>query len=321
MSYVVTDIETVPDYNLWQPEAPPPDRLKVEKEAPTKGEKEFFELFVREWKKTEKRIHPLDIEKARDIVGKIDPASFTAWQVDKKEITEQIGTSVEKEKTPLPPLYAHRPVVVAMVWFASDLAIKKVGCFSAQKFGKDEKKLLTEWSTWMSKEKPVIVDWNGRGFDLPVLCLRSFRHGVDMGWYYNQTDYRYRYSDKLHADLMDTMTEFGAVNRSGFRLDKIAKAIGLPGKYGVDGSMVESLFNDGKIDEIETYCMTDAIQTAFIYLRQLLVKGTIKLDNYQKTAESFLVHLGTEKRFTEFLNLVDQEALLLTSANSTGAPQ
>lgn len=320
MSYVVTDIETVPDYDLWQPEPVTPARIKADKEA-TKGERVFFDLFLTEWRKPEKRIHQLDIEKAIDVIEKLDPASLTAWKVDKTKMTEQLSALVEKEKSPIAPHYAQSPIVIGMVWFDNDLTIKKIGCFSETKYGRDEKKILGAWSEWMAREKPVIVDWNGRGFDLPVLCLRAFRHGVNMGWYYQQTDYRYRYSDKMHADLMDTMTEFGAVNRAGFRLDKIARAIGLPGKYGVDGSMVEKMYQDGKLVDIETYCMTDAIQTAFVYLRQLLVKGQISLETYQKRAETLIVHVGTESRFTEFISLIDQDTLLLASPNQPGVPQ
>lgn len=304
-NFVVLDIETVPDYTLWQPEVVP-QRLKVEKEKPTKGESEFFELFCGLFNKS--NIHPLDIEKALEIAIKLKNV----------EMVQALEVLVEKEKSPMAPVYAQRPVVIAMVWFEYDgtYNIKKVGNFSTKKFGDDEKKLLTEWSTWMAKQRPAIIDWNGRGFDLPVLSLRCFKHGVNMGWYYDQKDYRYRYSDDLHADLLDTMTEFGAINRTGFKLDKIAKAIGLPGKYGVDGSMVEGLFNQGKIEEIETYCMTDAIQTAYVWLRQLLIKGKIKPDAYLKSAENFLIHLGTEERFSEFIKLIDQPALMLTDRST-----
>lgn len=309
-NYVVLDIETVPDYSLWQPDPPPPEKLKVEKEV-SKAELKFYELFTKTFgdlaPEDAGKIHQSDYEKAREIAAKLE----------KNEIVTLLDTKIEKEKPPMAPLYAQRPIVISMAWFEGDvenLTVKKVDVISAKKYGDDEKKLLAGWSGWMAKYRPSIIDWNGRGFDLPVLTLRCFRHGVNMGWYYDQKDYRYRYSDDLHADLLDTMTEFGAVNRSGFRLDKIAKAIGLPGKYGIDGSMVEGMFKEGKIDEIETYCMTDTIQTAYVWLRQLLMKGRLKPDAYQKIAENFLIHLGTEQRFTEFIKLIDHETLLLNGS-------
>src|SRR6266571_4794463 len=68
---------------------------------------------------------------------------------------------------------------------------------------------------------------------LPVLALRSLRHGVAMSWYY-QGRVRHRYTEEGHLDLCDMLSDHGAARQVS--LDAVARLIGLPGKIGVDGS-------------------------------------------------------------------------------------
>ena len=117
------------------------------------------------------------------------------------------------------------------------------------------------------------MTWNGRGFDLPVLALRSLRHGLSWPWYYRERDYRYRYSEEGHLDLGDFLADHGAARMTS--LDGAARLIGLPGKEGMDGSQVEGLWNTGQIDALRRYCLSDVAQTAFLFLRQRLLVGQL----------------------------------------------
>ena len=56
----------------------------------------------------------------------------------------------------------------------------------------------------------------------------------------------------------------------------LAKLIGLPGKYTIAGEDVEYLFRQGRLKEINQYCMTDVLQTYLLFLRVELLRG--KLD-------------------------------------------
>lgn len=342
-TYAITDIETVPDRKLWNPEVEIEKIRLKDGKAPTKGELEFLTV-VSNRVQEGTPIHRDDLEKALDITTRKDDASSKKDDASptkdtdgvKKEndgvpsdLTLKISHLVEqlpKEKTQIAPTFAQCPIVIGILWIGEDLSIKKLGAISASQhptkdgMGYDEKKLLTAWSDFVNDKSPVIVDWNGRGFDLPALALRSFRHGVPMGWYYSKgRDYRYRYSDDPHLDLFDYLSDFGSVNKTGFKLDNFARAIGLPGKYGVDGSMVEGMYLAGKIDEIEKYCLSDVIQTAFVLYRHFYIRTKINLETYQRGVTTLLEHIAKDGRFGDFLKLVDDKTLLLPSEEAAAA--
>src|SRR5688500_3356565 len=97
----------------------------------------------------------------------------------------------EKAEKAFPPLYACRPVVIGVLWLDENLACKRIGTFGE---GKDEAAMLLDFAEFVGKWRPHLVTWNGRGFDMPVLSLRALRHGISFPWYYQERDYRYRYS-------------------------------------------------------------------------------------------------------------------------------
>jgi predicted PolB exonuclease-like 3'-5' exonuclease len=56
--------------------------------------------------------------------------------------------------------------------------------------------------------------------------------------------------------------------------------IGLPGKTEIDGSMVQQLWQDGRLADIHRYCRHDVIQTYFLFLRVELLRGRITTEQY-----------------------------------------
>ncbi len=207
---------------------------------------------------------------------------------------------------PFPPLFACKPVVIGVMWLDEDLSLKRHGTIAE---GKDEAGLLGDFSEFMSRHKPHLVTWNGRGFDLPVLALRMLRHGVAFPWYYQDSKPRYRFSPEGHLDLCDFLSDFGAAARTS--LAGAAKLIGLPGKDGVDGSQVEGLWNAGKLTELREYCLSDVAQTSFLFLRYRLLTGTLALADYQRAAAALLDHLRGDPRFARLVRVIDQPRLLL----------
>ena len=125
----------------------------------------------------------------------------------------------------------------------------------------------------------MLVTYNGRSFDLPVIALRSLCHGVSLGWYYRERNVRYRYSEEGHLDLCDWLADHGAT-RSG-SLDAIARLIGLPGKVGVDGSQVEGLYARASSTRSRSYCLADVAQTALLFLRFRLLQGALRPEEYR----------------------------------------
>jgi hypothetical protein len=141
-----------------------------------------------------------------------------------------------------------------------------------------------------------------------VIALRSLCHGVPLRWYYEERGVRYRYSEEGHIDLCDWLADHGAT-RSG-SLDAIARLCGLPGKVGVDGSQVEGLHTAGQIRAIQSYCLADVTQTAFVFLRFRLLQGAIGPVAYREAAQALLGALDGDERVSSVISQIDREQLL-----------
>jgi predicted PolB exonuclease-like 3'-5' exonuclease len=121
---------------------------------------------------------------------------------------------------------------------------------------------------------PILVTWNGRGFDLPMLYSAGFEHGVDIGWLTHES-YRDRYRGRQHLDLQDAFT-LGGAGRAA-RMAAAAQRLGWPGKLDVDGKSVEHLWRTGAMAHraLIQYNGLDTLQEAAIMLRVLFVQGAI----------------------------------------------
>ena len=144
-----------------------------------------------------------------------------------------------------------------------------------------ERELVQRFFDGLERYTPVLVSWNGSGFDLPVLNYRALRHGVDAHhyWEVGESDRDFRYNNYLsryhwrHIDLMDVLSGYGASGRAS--LDLAAQLIGLPGKLGIGGAQVWPAYRRGELAAIRDYCETDVLNTYLIYLRFQLVRGEL----------------------------------------------
>ncbi|HUS65674.1 MAG TPA: 3'-5' exonuclease [Kofleriaceae bacterium] len=216
----------------------------------------------------------------------------------------------EGHAAPFPPLWAHRPIVLGVCWLDENYGFLRLGVIGE---GKDEVGMLGDFASFADQYRPNLVTYNGRSFDLPVLALRCLRHGVPLRFFFQDKDYRYRFSDMGHIDLYDFLSEHGAAKVGS--LDAIARVVGLPGKVGVDGSQVEGLYNAGQLDMIKKYCLTDVAQTAFLFLRYRLLQGVLDLAGYQKAAQTLLDALTSDGRVDAVLEKIDRPRLLLSPAD------
>ena len=205
-----------------------------------------------------------------------------------------------------PPLYACRPVVLGVLWLDESLACKRMGTIGDDR---DEAGMLADFTEFMERFKPDIVTWNGRGFDVPILMLRSLRHGVQMPWYFENPDYRERRTERGHLDLADFLAGHGASRMTG--LDGAARLCGLPGKAGLDGSQVEGLYRSGQMDVLRRYCLSDVAQTAFLFLRARLLMGQLDRAAYTQAASTLLSAIENDGRLASLVGAVDRERLLL----------
>lgn len=170
----------------------------------------------------------------------------------------------------------------------------------------EERGLLAAFGHFMGEHSPNIVTFNGRSFDVPVLSLRSYRHGLEQGWC--TPDYRKKYSEGAHVDLKDVMTDFGTLGPTGYSLDVCARLIGLPGKGEVDGTMVGELYAKGEHEKIAAYCQRDVVQTAYVYFRYRLLRGHISRDQYRAAVAAIGALWVGRPEFESFD--VDNERLL-----------
>jgi predicted PolB exonuclease-like 3'-5' exonuclease len=171
-----------------------------------------------------------------------------------------------------------------------------------------ERALLEDFSKFVGRARPVLVTYNGRSFDLPVIALRSLCHAIPLGWYYRDRGVRYRFSEDAHLDLCDWLTDHGAT-RSG-SLDALARLIGLPGKVGVDGSQVEGLYLAGDLASIQRYCLADVAQTALLFLRFRLLQGQLAPEAYREATRVLLDALAADGRVGAVLDGTNREHLL-----------
>lgn len=213
------------------------------------------------------------------------------------------------------PPHAQHVIALGFVIFdvgplvSSPARTLKVGAIEA-----DEPGILSKFADGQNGGNPMtVVTWNGRHFDLPTIVLRSMHHGIPCAWYYAGRDNRYRFSEDGHCDLADCMADYGAAPR--LNLDGMAKLIGLPGKIGdIHGSNVAAAFEAGRLAEITAYCIADAVQTAFLWLRWQWHTGKQDRAEYLAGARGLLAACETDERLREFCARVDRPRLLLGEA-------
>jgi len=131
----------------------------------------------------------------------------------------------------------------------------------------DESELLTAF--WdVAKHYDNVVTFNGRGFDVPFIYLRSALLNVTIS---RKSWLGYRYATEPHCDLAEQLTFYGVSGRDGaarrFNLDFYCKAFGIesPKSQGVTGSDVSALLAEKKFREIAEYCLRDVRATVELY--------------------------------------------------------
>jgi 3'-5' exonuclease len=131
----------------------------------------------------------------------------------------------------------------------------------------DEAELLSAF--WdVAKHYDEIVTFNGRGFDVPFLYLRSAALNVPIS---KKNWLGYRFATEPHCDLAEQFTFYNVSGRDGaarkFNLDFYCKAFGIdsPKSHGVTGMDVSTLLAEKKFREIAEYCLRDVRATVELY--------------------------------------------------------
>lgn len=177
------------------------------------------------------------------------------------------------------PLSFHIPISIAVGQVNEERVLTAVETIEEDHYS-EEAIVRTFWQR-LERFHGTLVTFNGRNFDLPVLELQALKYGCQAARYFNGKS-RNRYAEEGHYDLYDFLTNYGVHRlRGGFNL--LAKLIGLPGKTEIDGSMVQQLWQDGRLRDIDRYCRHDVIQTYFLFLRVELLRGRLTAEQCTQT--------------------------------------
>jgi 3'-5' exonuclease len=172
------------------------------------------------------------------------------------------------------PVTFQIPVAVSVLRVGRDFALQALTCLDAPHFR--TKEIVKKFWFGLSCYEARLVTFNGRRFDMPLLELAAFRYGIPARDYYLARD---RYRGPL--DLCDWFSNFGACYVDG-GLNLLAKMLGLPGKNEMKGEDVYPKYLEGKLQEINDYCLCDTLDTYFIFLRTRILTGDISPDQEEE---------------------------------------
>ena len=179
------------------------------------------------------------------------------------------------------PVTFQLPIAISILRVGADFTLQALACLDAPQY---RPRVLIEqfWAGLVHYHQHFhgqvkMVTFNGRGFDLPLLEMAAFRYGLSAPQLLSGHHKRY---DDWHLDLMDWLTNYGAIRLSG-GLNMLAKLLGKPGKMEVTGKKVYSMWRDGKLAEINDYCLRDTLDTYFVFLRTRVLAGELTLADEQ----------------------------------------
>nr|WP_314892328.1 ribonuclease H-like domain-containing protein [uncultured Campylobacter sp.] len=190
----------------------------------------------------------------------------------------------EKTGSEFLPVCFHRVVSISAVMADGFGRFLRVSTLD----GESERDKIAKFLTFIEDFNPRLVSFNGRGFDLPMIMARAMCYDLSAAAYFETNDrdnnkskwenYRSRYDGRFHLDLLDHISDFGAVR--GLKLDHICASVGLPGKYDVHGDQVLQLYYAGEQAKIDEYCRSDVLNTYWLFLKYELLRGKITKDDY-----------------------------------------
>ncbi|ABC82607.1 hypothetical protein Adeh_2837 [Anaeromyxobacter dehalogenans 2CP-C] len=224
-----------------------------------------------------RRFVTLDLETVPDeaLVSAVDgePSRPYSEQLRRVLAERRARTGGRSDFLPLP---YHRPVAACLLEAEEDGGIVRVTDAVAWTDRRGPEAAFLE-TMWQRLEGASLVTFHGKGFDLPVLELRSLKHAIPTPAWFGAAR---RTGGTEHLDVKELL----AGQATAAPLDLYAKLVGLPGKEDVAGADVQALYAEGALDRIAGYCMTDVVQTFLLFLRVRLVEGSLTPDGYAESA-------------------------------------
>lgn len=246
-----------------------------------------------------------DIETIPDVEGLRNLHGYPSSMQDAEVAEIAFSARREKNGSDFLPHHLHRVAAISCVFRDDDgFRVRSLGNLQD-----GEARLVNDFFRVIDKYTPQLVSWNGGGFDLPVLHYRAMINGVVASryWEMGNEDRDFKWNNYLsryhtrHLDLMDLLALY--TGRANAPLDDLAKLCGFPGKLGVDGSQVWTLYQEGRLKEIRDYCETDVVNTYLVYCRFQLMRGELTQAGYDEEVALVRSTLSTmdSKHWKEYL--------------------
>ena len=214
---------------------------------------------------------------------------------------------LEKYNSEFIPYTYQVPISIAIMKVDEDLELVDLVTLDEPEYRPE---VITQlfWKGWEAYQRPTLVSFNGRTFDIPLLELAAYRYGLSVPNWFNVYDKsweqnRSRYNTHAHLDLQDMLTNFGATRLNG-GLNLAANLLGKPGKMGIAGHMVQDLYNEGHVKRINDYCRCDVLDTYFVFLRFAVLMGRVGIDrelDLVANAKNWLESNSDQPAYAEYL--------------------
>ncbi|MBN1500898.1 MAG: 3'-5' exonuclease [Spirochaetes bacterium] len=244
-----------------------------------------------------------DVEAVPD-VGLIKDVKFPSENLSDEEAIRKFKDEmleITDGRSDFIPVTFMKPVSVVIAKILNDFTIKEIVSLDEPEF---KVEIMTK-RFWFALEdlypKAAIVTFNGRGFDVPLLELMAYRYGIQMKTHFNDKfGTRQRYGTR-HIDLQELLSNNHAIKMAG-GLNLLSKVLGLPGKMDTDGSQVYDMYVEGKMKEINDYCICDVLDTYFVFLRSRVLIGKITLEQEAAVKDRVKEFLNEKKGEIDILN-------------------
>ena len=203
-------------------------------------------------------------------------------------------------------LALHEIVCISGLWVDEQGEMRLFSFHQAQY---SEAEILTRFLSIFDKRLPNLVSWNGSQFDLPVILGRAMYHGLSAASLFDQgeidqqkryNNYQNRYHHR-HIDVMDVMAMFNGRNFQ--KLDDISHFMGYPGKFNPLGYRIPELVKSEQWSTLTAYCESDVLNTWLLYLRWVLLKGQLSLEDHRWWICQTITYLQQQPQQQHFLEM------------------
>jgi predicted PolB exonuclease-like 3'-5' exonuclease len=188
------------------------------------------------------------------------------------------------------PVTFQYPVAICIAKVREDFSLSDVVLLDSPQYRTREMVRLFWNGVEHQYGESSLVTFNGRGFDIPLLELMAYRYGITIKRHLrDKFGSRFRFGTK-HIDLHDWLSNFNAIKMQG-GLNLLAKILGKPGKMETTGDEVYGMYMEGKLQEINDYCVCDVLDTYFVFLRSRVILGELQLQKEQdlvKAAKEYI---------------------------------